>query len=113
MKASGPAWLSIGSLLSCAVTSPALAQQSDALLEEIVVTAQKRSESLQDVPIAMTAITSAMKDVLGVITIGALVSVPRDERQAGRVYRPGYFLPRSQPASISYIPCRRLIGSYC
>lgn len=72
MKASGPAWLSIGSLLSCAVTSPALAQQSDTLLEEIVVTAQKRSESLQDVPIAVTAITSEMKDVLGVITIGDL-----------------------------------------
>lgn len=56
-------------LVAAAVTfaiaqSPASAQgsaaQSDALvLEEIVVTARKREESLQDVPVAVTAVTAA------------------------------------------------------
>jgi iron complex outermembrane recepter protein len=35
-------------------------------LEDIVVTAQRRSESLQDVPIAVTAVTSAKLDALGI-----------------------------------------------
>jgi iron complex outermembrane receptor protein len=35
-------------------------------LEEIMVTAQKRSENLQDVPIAVTAVTAAMLEKIGV-----------------------------------------------
>lgn len=46
MKATGRAWLSIASLLSFSAPSPAPADAADNLLEEIVVTAQKRSESL-------------------------------------------------------------------
>jgi iron complex outermembrane receptor protein len=72
MKATGRAWLSIGSLLSISATHPVLAQGADNLLEEIVVTAQKRSESLQDVPIAVTAMTAQMRDLMGVISIGEL-----------------------------------------
>lgn len=71
MKATGRAWLSIGSLLSFSAT-PLLAQDTASLLEEVVVTAQKRSESVQDVPIAVTAITAEMKDVLGVLTVDDL-----------------------------------------
>ena len=53
--------------LGVAVTVPALAQgnstteadQASGALEEIVVTARKRSENLQDTPIALTALTQA------------------------------------------------------
>jgi iron complex outermembrane receptor protein len=39
------------------------------LLEEVVVTAQRREESLQEVPIAVTAITSETRELIGAITI--------------------------------------------
>lgn len=44
-------------LLAMAISSPALAQDAEdnSLLEEVIVTATKRSESIMDVPIAMTA----------------------------------------------------------
>ncbi len=38
-------------------------------MEEIVVTAQKRSESLQEVPIAVTALTGQTRDLVGIQTI--------------------------------------------
>jgi iron complex outermembrane recepter protein len=56
-----------GALLAIMATSPALAQTaasaadvaaSDSVIEDIVVTAQKREESIQKVPIAVTAITA-------------------------------------------------------
>ncbi|MEM9689365.1 MAG: TonB-dependent receptor, partial [Pseudomonadota bacterium] len=52
----------LGAVLAAAVVAPwsgAIAQD-DFLLEEIVVTAQKREQNLQDVPIAVTAYTGAM-----------------------------------------------------
>ncbi len=52
----------LGAALVAAVVAPwsgAIAQD-DFLLEEIVVTAQKREQNLQDVPIAVTAYTGAM-----------------------------------------------------
>jgi iron complex outermembrane receptor protein len=69
-------------LLSCAVSSvlgfsasAALAQESGrsaSVLEEIIVTAQKRSEGLQEVPVAVSAYTSETRDLLGVNTIADL-----------------------------------------
>jgi len=69
-------------LLSCAISSvlgisasAALAQEtgrSTSVLEEIIVTAQKRSQGLQDVPVAVSAFTSETRDLLGVNTIGDL-----------------------------------------
>jgi outer membrane receptor protein involved in Fe transport len=47
-----------------AVAGPALAQTAAAQLEEIVVTAQKRSENLQDVPISIQALGSERLDSL-------------------------------------------------
>ena len=47
------------SLAALAAASPALAQDATAegAIEEIVVTAQRQSQSLQDVPIAVSAFT--------------------------------------------------------
>ena len=44
-------------LLGTASTAVPLAQAQDAMIEEVVVTARKRQESLQDVPVAVTALT--------------------------------------------------------
>lgn len=67
-------------LLSCAIGSffgmsaASIAQDAGrtSALEEIVVTAQKRDESLQDVPVAVTAFTGEMRDIVGVTTINDL-----------------------------------------
>ncbi|MEM8982134.1 MAG: TonB-dependent receptor plug domain-containing protein [Pseudomonadota bacterium] len=48
---------------------------ANAQLEEIVVTAQKRSESLQDVPIAVTAFTGETMQTLGVVNASDLVNL--------------------------------------
>ena len=39
------------------------------VLEEVLVTAEKRAQSLQDVPVAVSAYTSVRRDLLGVNTI--------------------------------------------
>ncbi len=57
------AWATLGS--SLAIAPQAVLAQA-ALLEEVVVTARKREESLQDVPIAVTAFTSAQIDDAGI-----------------------------------------------
>src|SRR5688572_11332405 len=65
-------------LLSCAVSgvlgisATSLAQEvprATSILEEIVVTAQKRSEALQDVPVAVSAFTSEARDLVGITNI--------------------------------------------
>ena len=72
-----------------AQTTSAPAAVSDQV-EEITVTAQRRSESLQDVPIAVTAITAARLEALGIVSTVNLaevtpgLSVPADT---------GYFQP--------------------
>ena len=56
-----------------AVLNPAHAQgRSAALIEEIVVTARKRQENLQDAPIAVSAFTGEALDFRGVTDIGKL-----------------------------------------
>jgi len=57
-----------------AAATPALAQQAT-MLEELVVTAERRDQSLQDVPVAVTAYTSERRDVLGVATVEDLARV--------------------------------------
>jgi iron complex outermembrane receptor protein len=44
-------------------------QTRGSVLEEIVVTAEKRAQSLQEVPVAVSAYTSVRRDLLGVNTI--------------------------------------------
>lgn len=49
--------------------APAERGSSSRLVEEIVVTAQKREENIQDVPIAISAFSPAMLDAVGVETV--------------------------------------------
>ncbi len=62
------------SAAAMAAATPALAQQA-VMLEELVVTAERRDQSLQDVPVAVTAYTSERRDVLGVATVEDLARV--------------------------------------
>jgi iron complex outermembrane recepter protein len=65
-------------LLSCAISSvlglggaAALAQETSrtSILEEVVVTAEKREANIQDVPVAVSAYTSERRDTLGLNTV--------------------------------------------
>jgi iron complex outermembrane receptor protein len=67
-----------------AAASPAMAQQAaptpqgaaaqSATVEELVITAEKREQSLQDVPVAVSAYTSAKRDVVGMTGIQDFVN---------------------------------------
>ena len=52
-----------------AQSKPAATAASSNTIEELVVTAEKRSQSLQDVPVAISAFTSEKRDVLGITSI--------------------------------------------
>ena len=53
-----------------AFASQAEAQGSGAnLIEELVVTAEKREQSLQDVPVAVSAFTSEKRELIGISTV--------------------------------------------
>jgi iron complex outermembrane receptor protein len=62
-----------------ALTGAAHAQESapaaEPALQEIVVTAQKREQSLQDVPMAVSALTSSMLQDAGVVSIQGVVAL--------------------------------------
>ena len=58
-----------------AVLAPARGLAQDRQLEKIVVTAQKRAESSQDVPVALTAIGSDMIETVGITQITNLVKL--------------------------------------
>ena len=58
--------LSCVSLLSAVIFSPLAMSEETLRLEEVVVTASKRSESMQDVPISMTALGSEKLEQLNI-----------------------------------------------
>jgi len=60
------------SLLSCALTGVAAAQTAQ--LEEVVVTAQKRAENLQDTPIAISAVSGETLERLNIDDLGAIAA---------------------------------------
>lgn len=78
-----PVWLAVATFVTfniCVFPSPALAQGAEtsaaaeptqrrrsSLIEEVIVTAQKREESISDVPIAMQAFTGDTMRKLGVV----------------------------------------------
>lgn len=64
-----------GIVLSTAISACLMTGAAHAALEEIVVTAQKRSESLQDVPVAVSAFTGESMKQMGVDDAGDLVSL--------------------------------------
>ncbi|MCP4044888.1 MAG: TonB-dependent receptor [Gammaproteobacteria bacterium] len=70
------------------VSVNASAQENQGVLEEVIVTAQRRAESAQDVPIAMAAFTSSELKALSVTNLQELIAfVPGvelfDDRGAG------------------------------
>jgi iron complex outermembrane receptor protein len=65
--------VAIAGILALAAGAAATAQESKApdtmVLEEIVVTAEKRRANLQDVPVAISAFTSETRDLIGITSI--------------------------------------------
>jgi iron complex outermembrane receptor protein len=57
-----------GPVAHAQTAKPAVAA-AGSTIEELVVTAEKRSQSLQDVPVAISAFTSEKRDLLGITTI--------------------------------------------
>ncbi|WP_334163536.1 TonB-dependent receptor [Phenylobacterium sp.] len=58
-----------------ALAQPALAQDASGIeLEELVITAEKREQSLQDVPVAVSAFTSERRDIAGITGIQDFVN---------------------------------------
>lgn len=57
--------------MAIAMATPAFAQppEQSTVVDEIIVTTERRAESLQDVPVAVTAIDSEQKEKIGIITI--------------------------------------------
>ncbi|PZQ55626.1 MAG: TonB-dependent receptor, partial [Phenylobacterium zucineum] len=71
------ALLASTSVMIFALAAPAFAQDGDSLIDELVVTAQKRVESVQDVPIAVSAFSQDALRAQGIDGVGNLVqSVP-------------------------------------
>ncbi|HEX2561596.1 MAG TPA: TonB-dependent receptor, partial [Phenylobacterium sp.] len=60
-----------GVALSAAFGANSAWAQDDggSLLDEVVVTAEKREESIQDVPVAITAFTSERRELIGITTV--------------------------------------------
>ena len=74
---SGTALAAVIALTSVQVQAQETAQsgESDAGIGEIVVTAQKRAENIQDVPIAISAVSSKFLESRGITSIYALESI--------------------------------------
>ena len=83
--------LSSQAMAEGAADSPVEAAQSSPQLEEIVVVAQKRAENVQDVPIAITAVTAEQLGAAGVANTADLTMVTPSLNVGNNA---GYFLPR-------------------
>jgi iron complex outermembrane receptor protein len=64
-------------LAAASISASAHAQaqaEEGATIEELVVTAEKREQSLQDVPVAISAFTSEKRDLIGITTVQDLTN---------------------------------------
>ncbi len=61
--------LASGALAAAALSASSAYAQSTNTIEELVVTAEKREQSLQDVPVAISAFTSEKRDLVGINTV--------------------------------------------
>ena len=73
--------LTSGAVLAAALSTTAHAQSrggaaaaASTTIEELVVTAEKREQSLQDVPVAVSAFTSEKRDLVGINTIADMTN---------------------------------------
>ena len=63
----------VAAVLAASPTSVVLAQATSGGLEEVVVTAQRRAENLQDVPVSIQALTGDTLEQLNVSTVEEFV----------------------------------------
>jgi len=68
-----PTLLATSALLAVSIGASARAQTVN-VIEELVVTAEKREQSLQDVPVAISAFTSKQRDLVGISTVQDLTN---------------------------------------
>ena len=47
---------------SVTIGTPVVAEEASLAIEEVIVTARKKEESVQDVPVAMTALSTELRD---------------------------------------------------
>ena len=84
---------SIASALAIVTGASIVPAQAQVMLEEVIVTAQKRAESMQDVPIAVTAVTGDKIESAGIQGLEDLstyvpnMSINTQGRQQPRQYR--------------------------
>ena len=70
----GASALAISSIATAASAQEAAASDDSFQIEELVVTAEKREQALQDVPVAVSAYTSQQRDVAGITGIQDFVN---------------------------------------
>ncbi|HYE44806.1 MAG TPA: hypothetical protein VEA44_03430, partial [Caulobacter sp.] len=62
--------LTSGALLAASLGGSVYAQSTAAnTIEELVITAEKREQSLQDVPVAVSAFTDERREIVGIDSI--------------------------------------------
>ena len=86
-------------LAASAVGLSAQAQNAMNTIDELVVTAEKREQSLQDVPVAVTAFTSRQRALVGIRTVQDLTNFT-----PGFVYHPPHHPPSHRPLGTSHKP---------
>ena len=105
--------LSKRTAMACAIVATLGVQYSaQAALEEVIVTAQKRAESLQDVPVAVSAFTGETMETLGITNASELVAITPGlsvQNQAGS--NRNYFLRGVGTADV-HLTAASAVGQY-
>lgn len=108
-------------LAAQAQDAPAAKKKTNRLLEEVVVTAQKREENSQDVPITMAAIGGEKLEAFGIEDTADLQKITpgltfTEQYGYTLIYLRGVgseaFLPNSEPSVATYIDNINIAGSH-